>query len=413
MIAKTNRKQNGSIAQPSVIWNDLGSFPLSKGLSDKTVAFFLAWVLLFSHFKGVLSYPLSTVIMIIFLPFILYKLCSRCIRVNSSILALLFFMLYRILMHGTSITEIAVSFLVLAYAVASANGMINIKVFLNTILAISCANAAVIIFQTIAYHFAGLHINFIPSALLTEEILRQAQLQISTGISSGIYRPSGFFNEPSHFIQFVLPCLVYLILSPTVVKRKFIYAIFVTFGIVCSTSGSGIGIAFALWGFALLRKVFQKNVKCFIWGLVGVIALLLFFLVLYNTVPVFRESVLRIFGMSSVGTGALRGRLIGGSNMVDYLSRQQFLFGTGELLLDTDIYLSGMYRIILTVGAVGLGLYWLVYLIAAMNLQNVFRYFTILEALLLIAAGTYTVQSMVYIFIFAFSGFYIRHNDCT
>lgn len=391
----------------TLIWGDLGSYSECDTAIDRIIGVMLSMVILFCHFKGAAGFPLSTLVMLMFLPVVVYKMLDKPLDHLASLIPLLIFTAYRILMHGTSPQKIVLSLMVAAYAAAAAHGVINIKAFIKSVCFVSCLNAFVIIFQTMMYYVFGRHISFIPSAVLTPDILYQVREAIATGIHDGIYRPSGFYNEPSHYIQFAIPCLMYLLLSPSKNRYKYYYALIISAGILCSTSGMGMAVTFALWGIVLFQNAFSsKSANRFV-GIIIIALVALVIVIAYFAIPVFQESVLRIFGMSSNGTGAVHGRTAGGSDMIKSLSESEFIWGTGVFETKPGEYLSGMYMLIQSLGVVGLVLYWLIFVCCILVLKQEFRWFALVEGLLLIVAETYSLQYMLFNFLFMFAGCYI------
>jgi len=71
--------------------------------------------------------------------------------------------------------------------------------------------------------------------------------------SSAFYRPSAFFLEPSHFAVYCIPVIVTTLFSRTGdEKRERQIALFISTGVLLSTSGMGIGVVIICWAFYLL-----------------------------------------------------------------------------------------------------------------------------------------------------------------
>jgi len=72
-----------------------------------------------------------------------------------------------------------------------------------------------------------------------------------------IYRPSSLFSEPSHLARYVAPLTAYLL-----IKRNEIYtAVFLSIGLLLSTSGLGIGLTLLLWAMYVFKVLSSTDKK--------------------------------------------------------------------------------------------------------------------------------------------------------
>lgn len=82
----------------------------------------------------------------------------------------------------------------------------------------------------------------------------------ASNLATGMFRPTSIFYEPAHYFEYVSIILVlYIFYSKD--KRSMINAVFVTLGVVLSTSGQGIIFTAMLWGIWLLKKMVRYKWK--------------------------------------------------------------------------------------------------------------------------------------------------------
>lgn len=73
------------------------------------------------------------------------------------------------------------------------------------------------------------------------------------------YRPTSFFLEPAHYSQYVLIGLVTFLFKGELYKKNISLAIFLTIGVLLSTSGQGLIIACFVWLVFICNLIFGKR----------------------------------------------------------------------------------------------------------------------------------------------------------
>ncbi|MCR5205017.1 MAG: hypothetical protein K6E47_08160 [Lachnospiraceae bacterium] len=135
-------------------------------------------------------------------------------------------------------------------------------------------------------------------------------------------RSTSIFREPSAYFSFIfVGILIALFSEKKDIKRALIYS----FGVVCSTSGMGVGLTFSFWGIYIIRGILLKKNKAnyLILMLIGMAAVGLF---LFS--PIGYSTMERVFNKSYVGGNAFLGR-VGGYFTLGDLQGINFLFGKG------------------------------------------------------------------------------------
>ena len=201
-----------------------------------------------------------------------------------------------------------------------------------------------------------------------------------------MYRPPSIFAEPSHASYFMVPYLCYALfckpsLDRAINKKRFVEALFVTLGILFTTSGQGLTVITVCWGIWLLRSSIQLNVKSLI-----VFAMVVIFL-LYNFD--FNSIINRV--TTTDGMNAVEARQ-GGYFLFEKLSEASKLFGTGFGNYDDHIYYSSFAEIFFCTGYIGLFLVLLLFIQPLWKGQMFQKVLAISCVLLMSGGGIYTAS---------------------
>ena len=192
---------------------------------------------------------------------------------------------------------------------------------------------------------------------------------------------------------------MYLRLSETRTKKDLILAIFLSIGIIASTSGIGIATIVAVWLLSYGKVLF--NSKNFLKGFVGVLFFIVVLIIAFNVSETFRESVLRIVGLGERSDyNAIAGRTGGVVFMWNSLSGSELWFGTGEYISRwyTWGFLGTFFRIIYEYGLIGVSLFTLLFLSPAFFLKSWQRWMAFYIIVLSLVSGI-SIQSTIFYYI--------------
>lgn len=166
------------------------------------------------------------------------------------------------------------------------------------------------------------------------------------------YRPTSFFLEPTHYVQYCLPYISILFFSEGKMgKITVIETILVILGIVCSGSSVGF-IMLAL--LVLLKSLSYLKNDISLKKIVLLVSLLLISLVLYNNVPMIQNSLMRMKSEDGTFTGAaVQYRF---NNVLDNIR------DSGSLILGSgrgseEGYLTGFFYTLNSLGLIGVSIY--------------------------------------------------------
>lgn len=374
---------------------------IHRGFSfDAFFAFLFALLPIVQPLKTFLPVTWSMAILILAVPYLVIKMSRHSITLKHS-LPVWIYVFYRIINHGTDASELLTMLFLGAVFVALYNGLLDTDAFFRFNCGIAVFAAALIILQTVLHYTVNVHLRILsPSLLRTEEMRTQYAVLLSTGISSGIYRPTAFFVEPSAFSLYYLPALLYQIFYGRNKKQ----ALILSLGGVLTTSGMGILFVVVLWGWYFLKSGLKKgrvNKRKLGIALLFVLA----GIILIVSVPVLRSAVVRIFTTFNGGNSAILGRLGSGAYYYSSLTPKERLLGAGRGAEDYAMFLSGMYSLIVDCGIIGYILFVLLYVYLAVKIKNAYRILPLCIAAISVMSNVTVIHYQVYMLLAIMSCF--------
>lgn len=139
----------------------------------------------------------------------------------------------------------------------------------------------------------------------------------------GSFRPSSLFVEPGYFALYVIPCLIICLISPKIEDHNMKISLLISFSLILSTSGAGIGIGFIIWGLFLVTKIaYIKNKKIYILPIA-------FFLILTFGISIFIFLLFKTNIFERVFGGSFYARIVRGFLIYDTLDFKYKILGVG------------------------------------------------------------------------------------
>ncbi len=375
---------------------------------DSACAVFVALGNILQHYKGPL-FNLSITFLIVFCPYILIKIFrTKKFRMTNlvAVAGAIMFFLYRIIAHGTTLTEVVQNGILIVYYLGLSFECINVRTIIKTALCVARIASVLIILQTLVYYTTGVHIKLVPTSLLADWA-QQWVVHANTGRSSitgkitSFYRPCAFFLEPSHMFTYFIPLIFILLLCPPVSKWRIRTAALLTVGLFCSTSGMGMVSSVAVWCGYFLCKNHGTALKFRLRNILRVSNMLALFagifllLILYLTVPFIKTNIDRIF-VARNSTNAIEGRTNGGTELISQMKPSQYLTGVADSYSSSKS-ISSFYEVFYEYGIIGVLLVDWVYLYCAVKSR--FAYSTMALFFLvmsLFSAHTHGMFCMLY-----------------
>lgn len=359
--------------------------------------------ILFSY-KQIFSISPTYIVLILLLPYVALKLISKKCFVFKYQGILFLYLFYMLIDHGITLGEVVVFFLFLIYAFATHNRVFNAEILWKVIVSISCIATIGVLIQAFFYYGLGQQILMCPTGMMEPDVWEQYGVDSSYRAGGHeMFRPAAFFLEPSIYSQYVVLAIMYLRLSEVRTKKDLQLAIFLSIGIIVSTSGIGIATIVAVWLLSYGKVIF--NSKNFLKGFVGVLFFIVVLIIAFNVSEIFRESALRIVGLGEHSDyNAIAGRTGGVVFMWNSLSGSELWFGKGEYISKwyTWGFLGTFFRIIYEYGLIGVSLFTLLFLSPAFFLKSWQRWMAFYIIVLSLVSGI-SIQSTIFYYILMYS----------
>ena len=382
---------------------------------------FTLWLVLcpiLQHYKSFYQ-DASTISLIIMLIYFGIKLLLEKEWHIGIVLPLIALGLYKVIDHGTDVTEIGREALLIVYFLAAASGAVNLKFYVKAAVIVASAAAVLIIVQYFCYYVLGFHLQLVATELLksrAEQWIMLAQTgKISvSGNEMRFYRPSAFFLEPSHLTIYTFPCLAVTLISPKPDKKRVVFSVLLTLSLVLSTSGMGIALAAGIWVVAifapLLRgKSFKEKLKALFSAkvMLRILPVIAVVVLAYIFVRPLRLAVNRIFVNDSGGKNAIMARMGTGIKSVQMLEGvKEVLFGKAEWGKVSDWNMSGFFYTVYTHGFVGMIISYVFYVRSLFKVKYAYFWIGIIILVLsFVTLHTHAAFYMMYYVFFLMSGY--------
>ena len=415
----------------------------NDNILDKLCVLCLVLTPILQHYKGFVV-EMSVCVLVVLAPYLGIKFLKRAksIRVTDYIiiLPLLLYKVYSMVAHGTNFIEIAYTLVICFYFVIAASGVLNIKYFIRYGYYVAMAASICIILQYCCFYIFDFHLQLVATSLLLPESdiwiagAKTGVVGINGAVSS-FYRPSAFFLEPSHMFLYLFPQMFVVLLSPKKETWKLVSGIIITLGIVLSTSGMGICVAFGAWGLYLactngkenitnVKYIFRKR------NFIVIPVYLLICCLIFTTVPFVEYSITRIFtGENSVEQGdlgldstdfdestdksstAIEGRTQVAASIIAKLDDKELVFGVSDTTAGLNCNMSGYMATLYKYGYIGIVLSYLFYVASFLKLRyhNVWIAFIIL-LVSYFSAHTHGTFYMLYYVLILLGGWHSAKN---
>jgi len=390
---------------------------------DNICAVLLASCPILQHYVGPL-YNAALTVLVILVPYLILRILPRLFpfsldRISLGAVTILYF-IYRVVDHGTSLTELGQSGVFVIYMVAMALGCINVRLMVKTAACISLTASACLLLQYICFYIFGFHVQMVPTSLFLPmadqwKLGAQTGLAGITGRQSDFYRPSAFFLEPSHVFQYMFPYLVLALFSVKMTRKSLTVAVILTLGLVLSTSGMAIAASAGIWGLFLILKgkdgTFSIKNVIRPRNLMLEALLLTLLCLMFVFIPTVQRTVMRIF---STGTGvtAITGRVSKAFSLLFTLSPRQWILGVSDTTHSISFNMPGFVSTIYRHGLIGLVLGYEFYVKALFKLKLPY---VIISGLIIgisfFSAHTHSTIGMLYFFLILMSGYPVKRNN--
>lgn len=373
---------------------------------DRIFTILLVLCPIFQHYIGLFQ-DLGTTVMIITFCYFAFLFLKKDTWHIGNVFPLILLSVYEILNHGTGIFEVAREFLLIAYFIIAATGVIDLKYYSKIITRVAMIASVLLVIQYICYYVFGFHLQLVATQLLNngaQQWVRLAQTgRISvTGSVMSLYRPSAFFLEPSHMTLFSFSALALIILSENFKREHLFSALLISLGCLLSTSGMGIALVLGIWGIYFIKCISGKGTvkerlkqliskRNLVWLAVVLIAILL----AYLYIPFFQTSINRIFGIGGTKS-AIKGRMATGIKSLATLSGLEVLFGKQNWGNVHNWNMAGFFYTFYTQGFIGMFISFIFYVRSIFKTKDAYRWI----ALIVCGLSLITVHSHAAFYMF-------------
>lgn len=392
---------------------------------DAVCAFLIAVSPLLQHYRGLFRNTGFTVLLLVF-PVLFFRFLLR-MRDDGNvdrncllaIMPLLLYEIYTSVTHDISAGNVAYGGFMLLMFIFIASGSLNTRFVFRSALLTAKTASALIIVQTMLYYLLRFHLRIIPVALLlpgSDIWIGRALYGVSR--AGEMYRPSGFFLEPSHMFLYCVPLLCILLLMPGVDKYRIRSAVLISCGLLLSTSGFGIVLVFAVWGAymvlyrneteigpVLLKLLTPRSII----ALIGVMTILV---VSYFTVPIVQGTITRIFDSQTGTSVAVSGRVRLANDLIGDLSGIEILIGTTSRQEGFDFNVAGFHATLYKWGIIGVLLSYIYYGRGLFRLKGAYFFISaIIIVISFFSAHTHGTFYMLFYCLFIMNGYYMSDKS--
>lgn len=386
---------------------------------DKVCALVLALAPLLQHYKGIVQNAGFTVLLLITPILFLrtfYKLKGGLINKKCffAIIPLIIFYFYTILIRDFNVMRLGYVLLLSWIFICVSNGSINISYFFKCATKIAILATIAIIIQFIAHNILGRTIDFRPLSLLVTQQNIWVRNSVNFGVAGYMFRPSGFFLEPSHFFLYSFPIITVLLLSVNRDKTNLRTALFISLGLLLTTSGMGIAVLAGLWTlyFLVYKKANDYTLNNIlkiisVRSVVIVLLLIIVFFFAYQSIPFIQSAVDRVFYEDETNN-AIEGRVRLVKDYVSSITGRAVWFGTPiSELDDLDFNIPGFFATYIKWGIFGLLFSYWFYLQGLFKLKGPYFWLTLIIVVIsYFTAHTHGTFYMLFFVMFLMNGYY-------
>lgn len=395
----------------------------SNSVIDKLCAILLCLSPILQHYIGFYKNAGFTVLLLVS-PILLLRLIEKLqqgklnLYCTLSIMPLLLYQLYSVFKEDFSVSNFLYRLFMMFIFFTIAAGGVNIKYVIKYAVAICKIASIVIISQSVFYLLFKYHIRVIPVNLLLEGSEMWSD-RVFYGVSDGeMYRPSGIFLEPSHFFLYTVPVMSILLLSPKVDKGRFRVVLLLSIASICSTSGMGILVTFALWAVYYLLYKNRRTEKFSLTQLFSMKTILLLAMILgcavvaYIYVPLVNSAINRILLDESGRSIAIDGRIQQANLLLSKMSWKELIFGASFVSGSIEYNLSGFHSTMYRFGIIGVVLTYYFYGKGLLKLKGGYFYLSFIILIVsFFSAHTHGTFYMLYFVLFLMNGYYTKSTN--
>lgn len=285
---------------------------------------------------------------------------------------------------------------------SATNGVFHLPFGLLVYKVVGIVSVSYIYLQSFLFRFFSINfIGVIPELLFLQSYTDRFVDFITSN------RPTSFFLEPGHFFDYIMFLLIIALFknrSPNLIDVLF--AIFISVGLVLSTSGQAILFVLFIWFYFLVKILKRKTVS----SVLVLISLLFCIPILFfqDSVAIFYQNNLeRVFNLEATGGNAIIARAEGFNDFLSLPILSKFI-GVGYANVPNHFFSSVSFSLY-TLGIIGLIFILNIYYKSYKGSTELYIKLLVL-ALLIVSLGNTSFMSVSSIFYFSF--IYSKNSEC-
>lgn len=358
---------------------------------------------------------IGTILLIICIPIIIFFRLTEKIKLSHSIVnvVLILFLLdagwtitfgnYNNSSFKTAyLTWIIMLICLIPHLIFGINILFDRIIAYKTVQFVTIINSIVIILQ----YFMHIFLHSYLCVIIIKNLVPDAQKYGSylyTGTTGGVFRPAGFFLEPSHFSLYALVALLYLFVSEDQSQKRMINLLLVSVAIVLTTSSIGLFFVSIFWLFSIYYNNRNRITYSVLLKWIVLPFLIVVFGMIFSQFDFVQFTINRVF-TGNIETSAVYTRIYN-MQLLSKISNSSIWFGNGFMNFPGSYvsYNNGFVKLYYGQGIVGVLLMFSLIFICFMKTQIKGKILALCYFSLFFVSQMYSTIYLVYYLIFIFS----------
>lgn len=373
-----------------------GHFYIRKGAGYAVLISILPVVM---HYKvPIVNVGISTVLVAVSMIYAGLVIISKINKIKIKLILPLYCCLFWMIIKSEGdFQSILLCISIIIHLSAISTGVVDCFTLKRWILVISCMASIFVIIQQIVHILFSIHLPMIAYNYVLDNMQVSYSNIILTGypLNDISYRPSAFFLEPAHFAQYCFIGMSILLLDKDLFSIP--KAILISIGIICTTSGMGIGMICSVWGYYCFTVLNKSSLSMRIKRLLIYSFLFIILVFISLQIPIVKFTISRIITKDNMEYNAISGRLFWWNTYIANLSGENLISGLG-ISNTPQVYFTGIMELIYCYGIIGLFFFYLIICKFCFVRNKEVRFYSLMMGILMIFANLVGFISFIFYF---------------
>lgn len=345
---------------------------------------------------------LGMFLLFVLLPWLLlYNLTKLQLDDLAKFSGLILFCAYSVFCSRENLSDVIGFVIIMIWAIGTYKYLIDEKLVFGIMSTVSIVASVIVLIQLLCHYVLGFNLAPYIPFLIKDSTLEQYSHVINAGVDNwGMYRPSAFFLEPSHFSEYAVVPLLWLLLNKKKRNSEKI-ALFISIGILLTRSGMGSAMVIGGWIAYYIKGLDLKKNENVVNAVLVVVGAIVAFLLLLK-LPFFQSAVNRVVATQD-DYNAINGRLFFWDHYFSHFSFSQFVWGEGYNTVKLDKYMTGFMKLLYCSGIIGVLLFYFMLLQHVTKKEWFKNVFILFYSVLVFFAGLVSVINLVFYLTMIFS----------